>query len=127
MASSEKNMRFLMPHWFLALNIQWKLQFGFFFVTIITIVVNRLEGYSELVKLIEIARNSGVSNAVVQQLDARLNSYVAASLWQSCLKFVILFFVISLLAKLFSRPIKNLVRALAGIEKGDLTHAVENK
>jgi len=120
-------MRFLMPRWFLSLSIQWKLQFGFFLVTMITIVVNRLEGYAELGKLIEIARSSGVSEAVIRQLDARLDSYVAASLWQSGLEFVILFFVISLLAKLFSRPIKNLVGALAGIEKGDLTHAVETK
>src|SRR3569623_518436 len=120
-------MRFLMPRWFLSLSIQWKLQFGFFLATMITIVVNRLEGYAELGKLIEIARSSGVSEAVIRQLDARLDSYVAASLWQSGLEFVILFFVISLLAKLFSRPIKNLVGALAGIEKGDLTHAVETK
>ena len=116
-----------MPRWFLTLSIQWKLQFGFFLVTMITIVVNRLEGYAELGKLIEIARNSGVSETVIRQLDARLDSYVVASLWQSSLEFVILFFVISLLAKLFSRPIKNLVGALAGIEKGDLTHAVETK
>lgn len=79
----------------------------------ITIVVNRLEGYAELGKLIEIARNSGISETVICQLDARLDAYVAASLWQSGLEFIILFFVISLLAKLFSRPIKNLVRALA--------------
>lgn len=120
-------MKVAMPRWFLSLSIQWKLQFGFFLVTMITIVVNRLEGYNELKKLIEIARSSGVAAPVTQQLDARLDSYVVASLWQSGLEFVILFFVISLLAKLFSRPIKNLVRALAGIEKGDLTHAVENR
>src|SRR3569623_64448 len=120
-------MKVAMPRWFLALSIQWKLQFGFFLVTMITIVVNRLEGYNELKKLIEIARSSGEAAPVTQQLDARLDSYVVASLWQSGLEFVILFFVISLLSKLFSRPIKNLVRALAGIEKGDLTHAVENR
>src|SRR3569623_1629601 len=119
-------MKVAMPRWFLALSIQWKLQFGFFLVTMITIVVNRLEGYNELKKLIEIARSSGVAAPVTQQLDARLDSYVVASLWQSGLEFVILIFVISLLAKLYSRPIKNLVRALAGIEKGDLTHAVDN-
>src|SRR3569623_2122436 len=118
-------MKVAMPRWFLALSIQWKLQFGFFLVTMITIVVNRLEGYNEQKKLNEIARSSGVAAPVTQQQDARLAYYVVASLWQSGLEFVILFFVISLLAKLFSRPIKILVRALAGIEKGDLTHAVE--
>src|SRR3569833_2468597 len=120
-------MKVAMPRWFLALSIQWKLQFGFFLVTMIIIVVNRFDGYNELKKLIEIARSSGVAAPVTQQLDARLDSYVVASLWQSGLEFVILFFVISLLAKLFSRPFKNLVGALAGIEKGDLTHAEETK
>lgn len=69
-----------MPGWFLALSIQWKLQLGFFLVTMITIVVNRLEGYAELGKFIEIARSSGVSETIVRQLDARLDSYV----WRRC-------------------------------------------
>jgi methyl-accepting chemotaxis protein len=43
------------------------------------------------------------------------------------MEFAILFLIISMLAKLFTRPIKNLCRALAGIEKGDLRHAVENR
>ncbi|MEK7323308.1 MAG: methyl-accepting chemotaxis protein, partial [Pseudomonadota bacterium] len=119
-------MRYLIPRWFLALSIQWKLQFGFFLVTMITIVVNRWVGYGELEKLIGIAHVNGASAAMIQQLDQRLNAYVAASVWQSGIEFIILFFVISLLAKLFSRPIKNLCRALEGIEQGDLTRVVEN-
>lgn len=43
------------------------------------------------------------------------------------MEFEILLLIISTLAKLFTSPIKNLCRALAGIEKGDLTHAVENR
>lgn len=120
-------MRYLVPRWFLALSIQWKLQFGFFLVTMITIVVNRWEGYGELEKLIAIAQANGASAAMLEQLDQRLSAYVTASIWQSGIEFIILFFVISLLAKLFSRPIKNLCRALEGIEKGDLTHAVETR
>src|SRR3569833_1691614 len=72
-------MRFLMPRWFLSLSIQWKLQFGFFLVTMITIVVNRLEGYAELGKLIEIARSSGVSEAVIRQLETHHETNVAAA------------------------------------------------
>lgn len=120
-------MRFLVPRWFLALSIQWKLQFGFFLVTMATIVVNRLEGYGELKKLIEIAKDHNVSAAVIGELNNRLSAYVTASIWQSATEFVILFLIISMLAKLFTMPIKNLCRALAGIEKGDLTHAVENR
>ena len=120
-------MRFLVPRWFLALSIQWKLQFGFFLVTMATIVVNRLEGYGELKKLIEIAKDHNVSASVIVELNNRLSAYVTASIWQSAAEFVILFLIISMLAKLFTMPIKNLCRALAGIEKGDLTHAVENR
>jgi methyl-accepting chemotaxis protein len=120
-------LRYLVPRWFLALSIQWKLQLGFFVVTMATIIVNRLEGYSELEKLIQIAKDNNVNAAVIQELNNRLSTYVTASLWQSAAEFVILFLIISALAKLFTLPIKNLCRALAGIEKGDLTHAVENR
>jgi methyl-accepting chemotaxis protein len=121
------SLRYLVPRWFLALSIQWKLQLGFFVVTMVTIIVNRLEGYSELEKLIQIAKDNNVNAAVIQELNNRLSTYVTASLWQSAAEFVILFLIISALAKLFTLPIKNLCRALAGIEKGDLTHAVENR
>jgi methyl-accepting chemotaxis protein len=119
-------MKYLVPRWFLALSIQWKLQLGFFVVTMVTIVINRWEGYGELKALINIAREHGVPEAVLMELNNRLGDYVSASLWQSAIEFVILFVVISMLAKLFTRSIKNLCRALAEIEKGDLTHAVKN-
>ena len=38
------DMKHLAPRWFLSLSIQWKLQLGFFVVTMITIMVNRWEG-----------------------------------------------------------------------------------
>jgi methyl-accepting chemotaxis protein len=120
-------MKYLVPRWFLALSIQSKLQLGFFAVTMFTIMVNRWEGYGELKKLINIARDHHVSAEVILELNNRLNAYVTASIWQSAMEFAILFLIISMLAKLFTRPIKNLCRALAGIEKGDLRHAVENR
>jgi methyl-accepting chemotaxis protein len=121
------HMKRLVPRWFLALSIQWKLQFGFFVVTMVTIMVNRWEGYRELRQLIAIAKAHDVSAAVLVELDNRLGAYVTASIWQSAVEFVILFLIISMLARLFTKPIKNLCRALAGIEQGDLTRAVENR
>jgi methyl-accepting chemotaxis protein len=120
-------MKYLAPRWFLALSIQWKLQLGFFVVTMVTIMVNRWEGYGELSKLIDIAAKHNVSAVVLAELNNRLDAYVTAAIWQSAVEIAILFLVISMLAKLFTKPIKNLCRALGGIEKGDLTHAVENR
>jgi len=120
-------MKYLVPRWFLALSIQWKLQLGFFVVTMVTIIMNRWEGYGELKQLIDIARANNVSATVLVELNNRLSAYVSASIWQSAVEFVILFLVISALARLFTRPIKNLCRALAEIENGDLRHAVDNR
>ena len=113
--------------WFFAMSIRWKLQFSFFMVTMVTIVVVRWEAYRELVRLIDIARGNHVAAGVIAQLDARLGAYVTASLWQSGLEFVVLFIVIAALANLFVAPIKALCRALGGIENGDLTHRVRNE
>lgn len=109
------------------LSIRWKLQISFFLVTMITIVVNRLVGYGELEHLISIAKEHGVEEVLITDLDARLSAYVTDSFWQSGIEFVILFIIIAILANRFVTPIKSLCRALEGIEKGDLTHAVENK
>jgi len=120
-------MKYLVPRWFLALSIQWKLQLGFFVVTMVTIMVNRWEGYTELKQLINIAKKHEVSAGVLVELNNRLDAYVITSIWQSAVEFVILFLVITMLARLFTRPIKNLCQALAGIKQGDLTRAVENR
>lgn len=64
---------------------------------------------------------------MITDLDAQLSAYVTDSFWQSGIEFVILFIIIAILANRFVSPIKSLCRALEGIEKGDLTHAVENK
>jgi methyl-accepting chemotaxis protein len=120
-------MTYLVPRWFLALSIQWKLQLGFFVVTMATIIVNRWEGYGELKQLIIIAKEHDVAGGALVELNDRLGAYVTASIWQSAVEFAILFLVISMLARLFTRPIKNLCGALAEIEKGDLTYVVENR
>jgi len=120
-------MGYLVPRWFLALSIRWKLQLGFFAVTLVTIIVNRWEGYGELKTLINIAKDHHVSGEVILELNNRLDAYLTATLWQSAVEFVIVFPIISMLARLFTGPIKNVCRAMAGIEKGDLTHAVENR
>lgn len=118
-------MKRLILRWFLALSIQWKLQLSFFVVTMVTIIVNRWQGYRELKQLIKIAHDHNVSEIVSIELNNRLDAYVGASIWQSALEFVILFLVISMLARLFTRPIKKLCHALTGIEQGDLSRSVD--
>ena len=119
-------MKRLILRWFLALSIQWKLQLSFFVVTMVTIIVNRWQGYRELKQLIQIANDHNVSATISVELNNRLDAYVGASIWQSTLEILVLFLVISSLAKLFTRPIKKLCHALAGIEHGDLTRSVDN-
>ncbi len=116
-----------MPRWLVGLSIRWKLQISFFLVTMITIVVNRMVGYGEMEHLIDIAKGHGVDGALISDLDARLSAYITDSFWQSGIEFVILFAIIAVLAKRFVAPIKSLCIALEGIEKGDLSRAVENK
>lgn len=116
----------LLPKWFLRLSIQWKLQFSFFFVTMLTILINRVIGYGELNAVIETAKANQVPDEVVVELSKHLDAYIVDSFWQSGIEFVLLFVVIGVLANLFVAPIKSLCRALESIEKGDLTVVVEN-
>ena len=107
--------------WFLSLSIRWKLQVGFFLVTMITILVNRWVGYGELERVIAIARDGGASAATMTRLNARLDAYITDSLWQSAIEFVLLFLLIGVLANLFVKPIMELCEALHDVDKGDLT------
>lgn len=120
-------MKSIVPHWILTLSIRWKLQFSFFMVTMVTILVNRWVGYGELEKVINIARDNGLSAKGVVLLEGRLDAYLTDSIWQSGIEFVILFAIIAVLANLFVAPIKALCRALERMVSGDLTQAVENK
>jgi len=114
-----------MVNWFLALSIRWKLQLGFFTVTMITTVYNRILAAHELNYMVEIARNNGVAAEVIRQLEANHSAYVFNSFWESGIEFVLQFFVIGLLASMFVKPILTLCQSLKAVEKGNLTQGVK--
>lgn len=116
-----------MFNWFLALSIRWKLQLGFFMVTMITTIYNRVLATFQLDHLIDIARKDHISPQVLSQLEASRNAYVFNSLWESGLEFAFQFVVIAVIANLFVRPIQALCHSLKAVEAGDLTRGVENK
>lgn len=113
-----------MVNWFLALSIRWKLQLGFFTVTMITTVYNRILAAHELGSMVEIARSNGVSADIVRQLEENHSAYIFNSFWESGIEFVLQFFVIGLVASLFVKPILSLCQSLKAVEKGDLTKGV---
>lgn len=112
-------------NWFLSLSIRWKLQFGFFAVTMITTIYNRLLASHELVKMIDIANTNHVSEAVVKQLEANHQAYIMNSFWESGIEFVFQFFLIAFIANLFAKPIIQLCQSLELVEKGNLTKPAE--
>lgn len=114
-----------MGNWFSSLSIRWKLQFGFFFVTMVTTVYNRMLASHELGQMVEIARKGGVSPDVVSQLEASHSAYIFNSFWESGLEFAIQFFLIGLVASVFVKPIRALCNSLKAVVQGDLTREVE--
>jgi methyl-accepting chemotaxis protein len=116
-----------MGNWYRSLSIRWKLQFGFFLVTMITTVYNRVLASRELGKMVEIAQSNGVSAHVISQLEASHSAYIFNSFWESGLEFVLQFFIIGAVASLFVKPIRALCHALKAVEKGDLTKEVEHR
>jgi len=110
---------------FSAISMRWKLQLSFFFVTMVTIVINRWVGYGELEHLINIGREHNVNPQVIALLEQRLTVYIQDSFWQSGIEFVVLFLLIGILAGFLVRPILVLCDALDGIEHGDLTREVK--
>ena len=110
--------------WLLALSIRWKLQFGFFMVTMITTIFNRLLATSELEKMIEIARTNNVAVDIIQKLQQNRDTYIFNSFWESGLEFLFQFFIISVVASIFVKPIKALCSALQSAKDGDLTQDV---
>lgn len=115
-----------MVRWFMALSIRWKLQLGFFVVTMITTIYNRALATHELSKLIAIAEQNGVAAGVLQQLRASRETFIFNSFWESGLEFALQFLLIGIVASLFVRPIKALCAALKAMEAGDLTRQVPN-
>ena len=114
-------------HWFLGLSIRWKLQLGFFAVTMCTTLYNRWIAASELRKMIRIAEQGGVSAAVAQQLKVDYSAFLVNSIWESGIEFALQFALIGVLAALFVKPIHTLCNALKAVEQGNLTHAVPNQ
>ena len=115
-----------MRNWFLSLSIRWKLQLGFFLVTMVTTIYNRILASHELGKMTDIAARHGVPPQVIAELQANHNAYIFNSFWESGIEFALQFFLIGFVATLFVRPIRNLCNALKSVENGDLTKGVEN-
>lgn len=114
-----------MGKWFSALSIRWKFQLGFFIVTMVTTIYNRVLAAHELEKLVVMARESHVASSVVAQLEANHAAYIFNSFWESGIEFFLQFMLIGFVANLFVKPIKGLCDALKAVEKGDLTRGVE--
>lgn len=110
----------------LSMSIRWKLQLGFFMVTMITTIFNRVLASHELEKMIDITRADGVAKQIVDQLEANRATYIFNSFWESGIEFAIQFMVIGVLANMFVRPIQALCNSLKAVEKGDLTKGVAN-
>ena len=110
--------------WFKNLSIRWKFQLGFFVVTMVTTIFNRLLASHELQKMIDIAQAGGASKEVLTRLADDRSSYILNSFWESGLEFAVQFLVIGLIANAFVRPIQELCHALQAVEKGDLTLGV---
>ena len=114
-----------MPAWFLKMSIRWKLQLGFFVVTMVTTIFNRLLATHELTKMIEIAQAGQVPAVVLQQMLDNRSTYIFNSFWESGIEFGAQFMLIGFVATLFVRPIQALRDAMQAMAKGDLVHALK--
>lgn len=117
-------MKYAIPTWFLKLSIRWKLQLGFFMVTMVTTIYNRMLASHELGKMVEIARSGGVPIAMIDKLEANHHAYIINSFWESGIEFALQFIIIGFLAALFVKPILSLCDALTSVQQGDLTKGV---
>ncbi|MHB1099021.1 MAG: methyl-accepting chemotaxis protein [Burkholderiales bacterium] len=106
------------------MSIRWKFQLGFFVVTMVTTIYNRVLAAHELGKLVAIARDSHVAPAVIGQLEANHEAYIFNSFWESGIEFALQFMLIGFVANLFVKPIQGLCDALQSVEKGDLTRGI---
>lgn len=113
-----------MPAWFLKMSIRWKLQLGFFVVTMVTTIFNRLLATHELSKMIDIAQAGQVPAAVLQQMMENRSAYIFNSFWESGLEFAVQFLIIGLVATLFVRPIQSLRDAMQAMAQGNLMHSL---
>lgn len=116
-----------MFNWFSRLSIRWKLQIGFFLVTMLTTIFNRTLASHELGKLISIAVTKHVNPGVVAELQHSHHLFIVNSVWESGIEFALQFIIIAIVANFFVRPIQGLCVALSAIHAGDLTQKVENR
>lgn len=110
--------------WWGNLSLRWKLQIGFFVVTALTTILNRVIAVRELDKFIAIGEKNNVSQSVIKAMEEERQSFIINSFWESAIEFVILFIIIGYVAKLFTKPLRSLIRAFRRVEKGDLTQRV---
>jgi len=113
--------------WYSRLSIRWKLQLGFFVVTMFTTVFNRWLATNELDKAIRTAKEYLAPEDLINALVAQKESYIVNSIWESGIEFIIQFAVIGIVASLFVRPIIDLIGSLKAVGKGDLTQTIETK
>ena len=111
-------------NWFSRLSIRWKFQIGFFFVTMVTTVYNRFLASWELQKMVDIARSGGAAESVIHALQESRSAYHFNAVWESGLEFALQFALIGLVAKIFLRPILEVIDSLRAVEEGDLTRAI---
>ncbi len=104
-----------------SMSIKWKLQLGFFAVTMVMTVYSRTLASFELDRLIDIAREQDVDTIAIAMMEARRNLYLVNSVWESALEFAVQFIVIGLIATIFVRPIVALCEAQKNVERGDLS------
>jgi len=113
--------------WFSSLSIRWKLQIGFFTVTMVTTIFNRWLASAELSDMIQIVKNSASSDdALIAELQNNYDAFIFNSFWESGIEFAIQFIIIGVVATLFVKPIKVLCTAVKKVENGDLTKGVVN-
>ena len=113
--------------WYSRLSIRWKLQLGFFVVTMFTTVFNRWLATNELDKAIRTAEEYLAPQDLINALVAQKESYIFNSIWESGIEFIIQFAVIGIVASIFVRPIIDLIGSLKAVGKGDLTQTIETK
>jgi methyl-accepting chemotaxis protein len=110
--------------WWSNLSLRWKLQIGFMVVTMVTTLFNRFLAAHELQNLIDLALENNVTDTVINMMVAERDAFIFNSVWESAIEFTLQFFIIGFVAKLFVRPIQELIDALQSVEEGDLTSEV---
>ena len=112
-------------NWFKKLSIRWKLQIGFFAVTMITTIYNRWLASVALKDSINIAKDGEAPLHVIAALEQARDDFIFHAVWESGIELMIQFAIIGFVASIFVRPIKELIEALKRSSSGDLLHEVK--